>query len=527
MGYWVQIAERLGFNDPALKAPWSLKSCYHTLLLPFERHLAQESLSNGAVESSRPMDGNIGGMRRLSNSPQLEISSRGHSPYNKPLITRSPSVQSNQGSPPHNTNIYGSVRSASPGQPKATPPLAQLTSTKLRTAVSTASLQGKEKTGYLYRPYTRAVNTYGGYDLVQIESPLSTKVWPKAGELGSIDLHALTMSIKSGLPMETSNALNTLSMLSLEKHFSFSLEQSPELCEALLGLIEGSIEGEDQESTYQSLFESSRVDMCSLGCRDKNLANEQALVSSLLLKHYSFVGANQPFLARDKYHLETIATVFKGRFQDRSNTILELRKNFLCILANIGNLVVFEDQAVAQTIIDGLMDFLCSDAEIYEDMALEVLAKMAVHFSNREKFVEGQVLGIFERFREFLHTKSVVSYLTEESKLAKYEYWCLLTYELIVVQSRELQKRLGGSAGFLSSLIRALITFSNPETINQEMMRPIVGMLFEIIRVFSGTNREIFSRALDKYVDHSFKKMFQSSIMNELLSLTIENPVKR
>ncbi|KAK9766012.1 hypothetical protein K7432_005219 [Basidiobolus ranarum] len=529
MGYWVQIAERLGFNDPALKAPWSLKSCYHTLLLPFEQHLGQENHSNSSVESFRPTDNKISGIKRLSNSPQPEMFSRGHSPYNKPLIPRSPSVQSNQGSPSRSANVFGSVRSSSPGQPKATPPLA---STKLRTAVSITGSRDKQKVKNSYHPYTRFVNTYGGYDLEQVESPIPNKIWPKAGELGVIDIHALTMSIKSGLPMETTNALNILSMLSLEKHFNFSLEQSPELCEAILSLIEDSLEFDDlkaeendHSTTYSSLFESSRVDMCSLKGREKNLTNEQSVVSSMLLKHYSFVGTNQPFLARDSYLLEITAQIFRGRFKDGSDRILELRKNFLCILGNIGNMVTFHDQQIALAIIEGLMDFLNSDTELYEDMALEILAKIAVHFNNREQFLESQVSLIAARFQEFVTTKSVVSYLTEESKLAKYEYWCLLIYELIVVQSREFQKRLGESPGLLSSLIRALITFSNPEAINQEMMKPIIAMLFEIVKVFASSSRDNFSRILDQYLDHSLKKSLQHSIMNELLGLTVESQV--
>ena len=61
---------------------------------------------------------------------------------------------------------------------------------------------------------------------------------PSFPELGVVDIHALTMSLKSGIPGEIRLALDTLATVSVESRWSLSLESCEDLVETLVDVAE-------------------------------------------------------------------------------------------------------------------------------------------------------------------------------------------------------------------------------------------------------------------------------------------------
>ncbi|GAA5856351.1 hypothetical protein JCM8547_000882 [Rhodosporidiobolus lusitaniae] len=121
-----------------------------------------------------------------------------------------------------------------------------------------------------YVPLVRAIDTYGGYDLGQLE-----QVHLKAEklrrprtlhDLGTVDIHALTMSLRCRLSAEISYALNALALIAQsmlidvgDGHIPFPLSRCPDLLEELVDLLEetafGTGDEDDDELERDQPFE--------------------------------------------------------------------------------------------------------------------------------------------------------------------------------------------------------------------------------------------------------------------------------
>ncbi|KAF9315247.1 hypothetical protein BGZ91_005837, partial [Linnemannia elongata] len=89
-----------------------------------------------------------------------------------------------------------------------------------------------------YHPITRAVDTYGGIDILAMEKFHIPHYVPAREHLGAVDIHALIMSLKSGMKMEVTTALNTLSTLTKQDSDNLQLARCPELLDTILDLTE-------------------------------------------------------------------------------------------------------------------------------------------------------------------------------------------------------------------------------------------------------------------------------------------------
>lgn len=97
-----------------------------------------------------------------------------------------------------------------------------------------------------YVPLAREVDTYGGRDLNLLENEPATLPQRRpirdVSEWGTVDIEALTMSIRSRLATELSYALTTLTLLSTMRGATpgsgFPLIQAPELFDEVLDLLE-------------------------------------------------------------------------------------------------------------------------------------------------------------------------------------------------------------------------------------------------------------------------------------------------
>lgn len=97
-----------------------------------------------------------------------------------------------------------------------------------------------------YVPLAREVETYGGHDLRDVTTALhQPRALREVKEWGTVDIEAVTLSIRSRLPLELSYGLTVLSMLSTTRQAhnprvdqGYPLKQTPELLDELLDLLE-------------------------------------------------------------------------------------------------------------------------------------------------------------------------------------------------------------------------------------------------------------------------------------------------
>ncbi|BGP28735.1 hypothetical protein JCM10296v2_000471 [Rhodotorula toruloides] len=120
-----------------------------------------------------------------------------------------------------------------------------------------------------YRPLARPLDTHGGQDLQLVEQAYTRaeKARParKLPDLGLVDVHSLTMSLRSRMATEVAYALNVLTLISLqmtteEKGMGLRLpfEKCPDLLEELLDLLEETAFGLDEEAEARGGSESAK-----------------------------------------------------------------------------------------------------------------------------------------------------------------------------------------------------------------------------------------------------------------------------
>lgn len=103
---------------------------------------------------------------------------------------------------------------------------------------------GEPNTIKKYVPIKNLAETYGGLNLKTVsdlgdEIELTKPVYLFAPELGSLNIHALTMSLKNYSPSnpgEAFSALNTLLVTTTDSNFTFKVSDAPELLDALVEL---------------------------------------------------------------------------------------------------------------------------------------------------------------------------------------------------------------------------------------------------------------------------------------------------
>ncbi|RFU30849.1 hypothetical protein B7463_g5486, partial [Scytalidium lignicola] len=99
----------------------------------------------------------------------------------------------------------------------------------------------------ILKPKVRIPETYGGHDLGQLLR-LGTTITqfkpdhPSVAEMGTIDIHALTMSLASGIHAEVRLALDSLALISVEPRLQLDLRACEDLVETLVDCAEAQVE---------------------------------------------------------------------------------------------------------------------------------------------------------------------------------------------------------------------------------------------------------------------------------------------
>ncbi|KAJ2674523.1 hypothetical protein IWW42_001693 [Coemansia sp. RSA 1085] len=236
-------------------------------------------------------------------------------------------------------------------------------------------------------PLERSLDTVGGVDLQACIMFRPQLRLPSVSEYGTLDIRALTLGIDSGIPMEVTNALNTLVTASACPEVVLPLGHCEELVESLFGVLENIWLPEccsqlkqqpDCMPTYSE--ETSKFgDICVNDPSDGGIigddmqdatavrgmlqggdalwsfTSDRTLSVMYILQNLSFLPVNQHYLARSQDFARVLQAVVakcevavQGFDQTDKNELkglaslvvlraLELRKSLIVILSNIAD----------------------------------------------------------------------------------------------------------------------------------------------------------------------------------------------
>ena len=173
---------------------------------------------------------------------------------------------------------------------------------------------------------------------------------PAVRELGVIDIHALTLAIRSGMHAETRIALDTLIILSTESQLQLSLIECDDLMETLVDcaqeqvdyLAEHAAEVSDEMSltSYEDLVRACRFEAESLqdvpdfGTVDYDLdrAADRLICITTLIRNFSFYEANFVVLGQPEI-LRLLSNVI--RYLGTKEMILRNNRNTLDFMKDV------------------------------------------------------------------------------------------------------------------------------------------------------------------------------------------------
>jgi SWI/SNF chromatin-remodeling complex subunit SWI1 len=202
---------------------------------------------------------------------------------------------------------------------------------------------------------------------------------PTFRELGVIDIHALIMSIKSGIHAEVRMALDTLTTLSVEQGLQLSLDNCDDLIETLIDcaqeqadfLAENAAEVSDEMliSSYEDVIRGCRVETESLlnipefGGLDYDLdrAVDRLICITTLIRNFSFYEANfnvlgmsevVRFLTNVIRHLGT-----KEMLLRTNRNTLDFMKDVIIYLSNLSHSIQLPGKEEALCLLHFLLSF--------------------------------------------------------------------------------------------------------------------------------------------------------------------------
>ena len=208
--------------------------------------------------------------------------------------------------------------------------------------------------------------------------------FPDTSRYGNIDIHAVTMSLKSGLPGEVRLALNILSALSCRAIDPARrlppLVQCDDLLETLIDCAEAQLdiladhapEVSDvvQLSPYEELVRSTTSDITALQDvpefasleYDLDQAAERLLCISALIRNFSHEYEVDKELVADQFVVKFIATIVRylgtrnNLLRSNRNT-LDFSKDAVLYLSNVAQYIAFSGKEEAQCILQFLLSF--------------------------------------------------------------------------------------------------------------------------------------------------------------------------
>ncbi|CAJ0839943.1 14224_t:CDS:2 [Entrophospora sp. SA101] len=361
----------------------------------------------------------------------------------------------------------------------------------------------------IYAPKTRRVDSYGGLNLTVFERLPLPLVIPRIQDLGVVDIHALTMSLKSGMKLEVTNALNTLTIISSYKNALLDLNRCDELVDVLIDIIMEyldcvsinyycySNESKGENSlpnnkflTYLELFQQSKRE-----CEEfSDVELEQFSISEGWLQLHEQYLHNKKRYARKKAY-----------------DILEYRKIVLIILSNIAGYVSMPSILAARDLLLIISDFLNNSDDYYAQIALEVLSKLTVSYENRQKVSEcdeDTLKSIFEKlvrllpkvesdiYSRYNYNGNIITHTSSFQELPFLATLIMSFFNFASLNNETMKKRIIATSGFINRMLKMTLILASIRNIrtgaNEEDCVMLARRSMEMLKVLAKGNKESF-----------------------------------
>ncbi|CAJ0762964.1 24787_t:CDS:2 [Entrophospora sp. SA101] len=433
----------------------------------------------------------------ISNAPPPKL----HLPTNQGIAgrrNRQVNKQSEKNpSVANNISPIPSVSSQFPNQPSSMPTTNPITTNTIKPP------------RLVYAPKTRRVDSYGGLDLTVFERLPLPLIVPIIQDLGAVDIHALTMSLKSGMKLEVTNALNTLTIISSYKNALLDLNRCDELVDVLIDIIMEyldcvsinyycySNESKGENSlpnnkflTYLELFQQSKRE-----CEEfSDVELEQFSISEGWLQLHEQYLHNKKRYARKKAY-----------------DILEYRKIVLIILSNIAGYVSMPSILAARDLLLIISDFLNNSDDYYAQIALEVLSKLTVSYENRQKVSEcdeDTLKSIFEKlvrllpkvesdiYSRYNYNGNIITHTSSFQELPFLATLIMSFFNFASLNNETMKKRIIATSGFINRMLKMTLILASIRNIrtgaNEEDCVMLARRSMEMLKVLAKGNKESF-----------------------------------
>lgn len=245
-------------------------------------------------------------------------------------------------------------------------------------------VNGKKRKRTAYDPQALPMTTWGGINPDQLQEAcfdlnnVRPNI-PSVPELGLIDVHALTMSLQSGIHSEVRLALDTLATVTVETRIQLDLRGCEDLVDSIIDcaeeqldlLAENAAEVSDVMlvNSYEEVTRSCRIERLALqdvpkyGTLDYELdrAVERLICITTILRNLSFYETNHAALS-DKTVVVFLCAIIRHLgtrhmlVRTHSNT-LDLMKDLIIILSNLTQVVEIPGKEQALCLLHFLLAF--------------------------------------------------------------------------------------------------------------------------------------------------------------------------
>ncbi|TAQ87621.1 hypothetical protein B7494_g4041 [Chlorociboria aeruginascens] len=233
-------------------------------------------------------------------------------------------------------------------------------------------------------PKVRHLDTFGGIELDSLLKLGNDIIKyrpdvPAVGDLGAIDIHALTMSLQSGLKAEVRLALDTLLLLSFEQRVQLDLRACEDLAESLIDcaemqldlLAENAAEVSDMMlvTSYEDILRGCNSekeilqDIPVFGSTDYELdrAVDRLICITTIMRNLSFHELNHHSLA-EKFVIKFLCIVIRylgtrNMLLRTNQNTLDFMKDIIILLSNISQAVELPGREQALCLLHFLLAF--------------------------------------------------------------------------------------------------------------------------------------------------------------------------
>lgn len=338
-----------------------------------QQHMAQQS-PQVAMQQQQPLNTPVKQMAHPGqhvavngfSTPQMPNQAQQHAQAHARSMSRSSNAAPIQNGAPF---------TASSPAPQSKPGSISLQST-LETPNFAVTEEKKARRSSAYDPRARSLTTWGGVNPEALDSLCVDLVnlrpnVPSVPELGVIDIHALTMSLQSGIHSEVRLALDTLATVSVEPRVQLDLRACGDLVESIIDCAEEQVEllAENAAEVSDAMLISSYEDVAR-GCRlereglqdvplfgtleyELDRSVERLICITTILRNLSFYETNHPLLT-DKLVITFLCSVV--RYLGTRNMLLRTHSNTLDLMKD---LIIFFSNLAQAVEIPGKEQALC------------------------------------------------------------------------------------------------------------------------------------------------------------------------